>query len=145
MTIAELATGGKKALDRIPRPWLLIAIVILSSSASFGLGILEGRQTGEGSALTITELATTSPTEPITTSTPKPATTLHTLQPAAAAAAPTTLPAGGQFVASKNGTKYYFPWCGTVKNIKEENKVWFPTREAAVAAGYQPASNCKGL
>ena len=51
----------------------------------------------------------------------------------------------GQVVASKNGTKYYFPWCGGVKNIAEKNIVTFPSSEAARAAGYSPAANCKGL
>jgi hypothetical protein len=145
MTITELTGGGKRAIDRIPRTWLFIGIVILSSSASFGLGMLEGRQGSDENALTISELATTTPPESVTTMAPKPAVYATSPQPAAAAAAPTTLPAGGQFVASKNGTKYYFPWCGTVKNIKEENKIWFQTREEAEAAGYEPASNCKGL
>lgn len=55
------------------------------------------------------------------------------------------LPEGGEVVASKSGTKYYFPWCGTAKRIKEENKVWFASRAEAEAAGYEPAANCKGL
>lgn len=49
------------------------------------------------------------------------------------------------FVASKNGTKYYYSWCSGANRIKEENKVWFSTKEAAVRAGFQPAANCKGL
>jgi len=51
----------------------------------------------------------------------------------------------GQYVASKNGARYHLPWCGSAKNIKEENKVWFDTKEAAEAAGYTPAQNCEGL
>ena len=53
-------------------------------------------------------------------------------------------PASG-FVASKNGTKYYYPWCSGVSRIKEENKVWFSSSDEAKKAGYSPASNCKGL
>lgn len=49
------------------------------------------------------------------------------------------------YVASKNGTKYHLPWCGSAKQIKEENKVWFATKEEAENAGYTPASNCKGI
>ncbi len=49
------------------------------------------------------------------------------------------------FVASKSGTRYYFPWCSGVSRIKEENKVWFATADEAKRAGYLPASNCKGL
>lgn len=51
----------------------------------------------------------------------------------------------GGYVASKSGTKYHLPWCSGAKRIKEENKVWFATKEEAEAAGYSPASNCKGL
>lgn len=49
------------------------------------------------------------------------------------------------FVASKNGTKYHYPWCSGAQSIKEENKIWFSSKEEAEKAGYQPASNCKGL
>ncbi len=49
------------------------------------------------------------------------------------------------FVASKNGAKYYYPWCSGVSRIKEENKVWFATKEQAQKAGFSPAANCKGL
>ena len=51
----------------------------------------------------------------------------------------------GEYVASKGGTKYYLPTCGGAKNIKEENKIWFPTSQAAQSAGYAPAANCPGL
>ncbi len=49
------------------------------------------------------------------------------------------------FVASKNGTKYYYPWCSGVSRIKEENKVWFSSSDEAKKAGLEPAANCKGL
>jgi hypothetical protein len=52
---------------------------------------------------------------------------------------------GGLIVASKGGTKYHFPWCGGARSISEANKVWFKSEEEARAAGYAPASNCKGL
>lgn len=49
------------------------------------------------------------------------------------------------YVVSKNGTKYHYPWCSGAQRIKEENKVWFSTKEEAEKAGYTPAANCKGL
>lgn len=51
----------------------------------------------------------------------------------------------GAYVASKTGSVYHLPWCSGAKRIKEENKVWFATVQEAEAAGYRPASNCKGL
>ena len=50
-----------------------------------------------------------------------------------------------EVVASKNGTKYHFPWCAGAKQIAEKNKITFPNVESARAAGYTPAANCKGL
>lgn len=49
------------------------------------------------------------------------------------------------FVASKNGKKYYFMWCESAKIIKDQNRVWFSSKEEAEKAGYEPAANCKGL
>ena len=51
----------------------------------------------------------------------------------------------GKYVASKNGTAYHFPWCAGALKIKEENKIWFETKEDATKAGYKPAGNCEGL
>ncbi|MCX6787321.1 MAG: hypothetical protein NTY93_02225 [Candidatus Kaiserbacteria bacterium] len=51
----------------------------------------------------------------------------------------------GKFVASKNGTKYYLPSCTGVDKISDANKIWFVSVESATAAGYTPATNCKGL
>lgn len=52
---------------------------------------------------------------------------------------------GGLLVASKNGSKYHFPWCSGAKRIKDSNKIWFDSAEDAKKAGYSPAANCKGL
>lgn len=51
----------------------------------------------------------------------------------------------GKYVASKNSDKYHAPWCSGASRIKEENQIWFQTKEEAEQAGYSPASNCKGL
>ena len=52
---------------------------------------------------------------------------------------------GGKYVASKNGSKYHFPWCSGAQRMKEENKIWFDSKDDAERAGYTPAANCKGL
>lgn len=51
----------------------------------------------------------------------------------------------GVVVASKSGTKYYYPWCTGVNRIKEENKVWFDSIEKAKAVGLTPSAGCIGL
>jgi hypothetical protein len=52
---------------------------------------------------------------------------------------------GESVVASKNGTKYHYPWCAGAKQISEKNKIIFNSIAEARAAGYTPATNCKGL
>jgi hypothetical protein len=48
-------------------------------------------------------------------------------------------------VASKNGTKYHYPWCAGAKQISPQNLITFDSIAAARAAGLTPATNCKGL
>ncbi len=127
--IAALRTKGKTLMDKVTDGVLTALVVVLACSASFGLGILTGQDTREGE-LRFEELTLI---EGIPTS------------QAAAVAAPATMPAGGQYVASRTGKSYHLPWCSGAKQIKEENKVWFATKEAAEAAGYAAAKNCKGL
>ncbi len=50
-----------------------------------------------------------------------------------------------QYVGSKNGTKFHLLTCPGAKQIKEENKIFFKSKEEAVSKGYTPASNCKGI
>ncbi len=45
-------------------------------------------------------------------------------------------------VASKNSSKYHYPYCAGAKQIKEENKIVFATPEAAEASGFTLATNC---
>jgi hypothetical protein len=48
-------------------------------------------------------------------------------------------------VTSKSSTskKYHYLWCSSANRIKEANKVYFATKEAAEAAGYTLAGNCQ--
>jgi len=48
----------------------------------------------------------------------------------------------GNFVASVNGQAYYPKDCASANRIKEENKIWFDSKEEAEAQGYRPAQNC---
>lgn len=113
MTIAEGREKCKSALGRIPRDVLIIAILFLASSASFGLGYLAGLDAGQGSAAPLDE----SPLSAATTS--------------------------NRVFASKNGTKYYLPGCTGADRISDANKIWFVSARAAQFAGYAPAANCK--
>lgn len=48
----------------------------------------------------------------------------------------------GNFVASKNGTKYYPKDCSAVSRIKAENRVWFSTEADAQLQGYSRTTTC---
>ncbi|MBI2610286.1 hypothetical protein HYW53_03945 [Candidatus Giovannonibacteria bacterium] len=50
-----------------------------------------------------------------------------------------------QFVGSKNGDVFHLPSCPGAKRIKEENKIYFTSKENAEKAGYRPAENCEGI
>ncbi len=122
MTIAEVRKKCKALLARIPRDGAILLILVAASSASFGLGLLAGKDMGQGSEIALEV----------------PPTALPLADSAGA-------PQAGQVVASKNGTKYYLPDCAGADRIAAANKVWFASAAAAAAAGYTPAVNCKGL
>lgn len=131
--IIEKCKGSIKIFDK--SDVATIFIIILVASSSFGLGRL--------SKISEIKNPITVGGVPITA-----ASTLSVAGEKTAAGLSANNTAGvqnGTYVASKNGTKYYFPWCSGATRIKEENKVWFDTKEAAIRAGFQAAANCSGL
>lgn len=131
---------------RLPRDAIFIGIAVLIATGSFGLGVVAGREGGEGEPDDKVLIQKPEPTEVAPAAVgaaPEP--TSETKTSASSKPAPPPAASGGEYVASKTGTKYYLPWCGTAKRIKEENKVWFSSKAEAESAGYEPAKNCKGL
>ena len=55
---------------------------------------------------------------------------------------PTSPTNSAELVASKNGLKYYHPWCTGASRIKDANKITFSSEDEAKAAGYELAANC---
>jgi hypothetical protein len=47
------------------------------------------------------------------------------------------------FFASNRGRKYYPLGCSAGKTIKQENRIYFDSREEAERAGYELSSSCK--
>lgn len=140
MTIADPEVQGKAYFKRIPADALILAIILLTGTLGFGLGVLAGKDMGK-----------TEGKEGFWIEQLPQGTVRGGGGPAAAVAAvskapePEPAPSAKVYMASKNGTKYYLPTCGTAKRIKEENRVWFGIKEEAEAAGYGPAANCPGL
>jgi len=131
------------------QPILITLIVVLIATASFGLGRLtkikeskvplrvEYRATSEDAMMAG---PTTNPNPVASDGAAVLGASSDSRGDAAQGASP-----GGQVVGSKNSTKYHFPWCGGAKQISPQNLVTFASAEAARAAGYTPAANCKGL
>jgi hypothetical protein len=148
MTIAEMREWSNRALSSVPKDVLVALVVLLASSAAFGLGVLADRQMhgtaeeGGGAGFWIENAAASTTVrlpaaaEAAVTSAPK--------IPVVPAGSMVT-PAEGKYVASKSGTKYYLPTCSGAKRIKEANRVWFAAKEEAEASGRTPAANCDGL
>ena len=139
----HLCRWANRSLDRAAVP----AIVALVPLIAFGLGRLSAWD-GLKSALVVhppsqTASASFAAAKDLqAVAEPVPGLT-------AAEAPPQNPYAGGNpdgphnFVASKNGTKYYPADCGGAKRISEANKIWFATVEEAKVAGYSAAANCK--
>lgn len=129
VSIKDILEKCKGAARLVEREDIFTAlIIILVALSSFGLGRLSGTAAGRAPVRIETGGGLSSATG-------------ESLSEAGSEMSPMQ----GGFVASKNGTAYHFPWCSGALRIKEENKIWFETREAAAAAGYRPAKNCDGL
>jgi hypothetical protein len=150
---AEPPQQGRK----LPRDAVLVIILVLASTCSFGLGVVAGREggggagdgkvsikgAGEAGSAAVASLGVAG--QPEATQATSSAQKSDGADSSAKEPGPGAQSSGGQYVASKTGTKYYLPWCGTAKRIKDDNKVWFATKAEAEAAGYTPAKNCKGI
>ena len=110
------------------RDLFLTVVIILVATISFGLGRLS-KIREEKTPITIENVATS--TEIAIKANDQPATL--------------TVGKDKIFVASRNGKKYYYAWCESANVIKEQNRIWFSTKEEAEKSGYEPAANCKGL
>ncbi len=119
MTIADIREKSKAWLQALPRDVLVLCVLLAASGLSFILGYLSGKDAGQGST----------PPESIQ-------------EPLDLSSEATT---SGQFVGSKNGTKYYRSGCAGASRIADKNKVWFDSAEHAQAAGYTAAANCAGI
>jgi len=157
MSIPEGQGADKTAW--LGRKWLELGILALTAALCLGLGILVGKQDAAGKSsddrlwieqLPASELpgaisSSTSSTPPAAAPTASAGQGTSQAATAAAAVSSASASVAHNFVASKTGSKYYTPDCSGAKRIKDENKVWFATKQAAEAAGLTPSTSCKGL
>lgn len=105
------------------------ALLILVAAASFGLG-------RQSMANRTSDVPAEAAAAVITSVSPPPKQTK---------AIETSTTSQIRYVASRNGSVYHLLTCPGAKQISEANKIYFDSKEAAAAAGYKPAANCKGI
>jgi hypothetical protein len=138
MSIATLTKKGKDMLASVPIHVLYVSVLLGTAILAFSLGILAGKDLERGAL----ELQmTTFPMEKSASARSAPEASVSKVTQEKAVVPKE----GGGYVASKSGTRYYLPWCSGVSRIKEENKIWFATKEEAEARGLTPAKNCEGM
>lgn len=57
-------------------------------------------------------------------------------------APPSPAAAQGAYTASTKSDKFHLPHCSSASRISDDNRVWFQTRDEAIAAGYSPCGKC---
>lgn len=135
-------SSSRKLAGLISGRYFMAVVILFVALISFFLGRISGLDE-KREAVRVLNVATAGEVKGTSISTAVP-----TLQESSASRdqpSTGTTASQGSVVASKNGTKYHYPWCAGAKQISEKNKITFGSIEEARAAGYTPASNCKGL
>ncbi|MHB1316527.1 MAG: hypothetical protein ACYCZW_01585 [Minisyncoccota bacterium] len=112
------------------KPLFSFILIILGAGLFFGLGRLSAQVKDYSPVSIVKSQIVTSETAKMEESKAKPS---------------QELASSGEVIGSKNGTKYYLPWCGALSRIKPENRVVFASAVLAREKGYTPAANCKGV
>jgi len=134
MSISEIVSYDKDGrIERFPlfRKFFLSLTIILVALLSFGIGRLSVAGNREPIRIEYDPQLTTE-NQRQTTNINQTANVINA-----------TKEGNGGVIVSKNGARYHYPHCASAKQIKEENKIIFPTPAAAEAAGYTLAANCK--
>lgn len=141
--------GFKMRLQRFLESKFFVALVIvLIGTASFFLGRLSGLEDKRVPVRVVSDASQNSnnpPSPPYIKGGTGEESVSSTGQTASVQNAVSPSNSQEKVVASKNGTKYHYPWCAGAKQISEKNLVTFNSIEEARAKGYTPAANCKGL
>jgi hypothetical protein len=108
-------------------------LVVLVGVVSFGLGRMSTVETTQGSSVAVypTVVSTAPPLSVTNLSVPE--------------SVPSEQATSLRYVGSRNGTKFHLLTCPGANSIKEENKVYFNSKQEAYSRGYTEAANCKGI
>jgi hypothetical protein len=123
--------------------FVIIAVLVLSSSASFGLGLLaqgSASKSANGGGLLVGAVPTTEPSSAVLS-----ASVLDSTHLSGSATATSSIPVGGEVIGASDTRRYYLPWCPQASKISKTNTVWFATEQMAKSAGYTAGENCPGI
>lgn len=122
---------------------LTILIIILVGFGSFGLGRLSKEVSKPGITVKEYNLASVgsilAPASVEAVDNQKN----HTVTSSKPAQKTNTVKTVKNYFGSSRGSKYYSIGCTGGKTLKEENKIWFASKEEAEKAGYELSSTCK--
>lgn len=125
-------------LRTLPDDLFLGLVIVLVAFGSFGLGRLSKIESAKTPIRIENEPGVTTETftAPVTGD-KAPSSTDQSASVAGATAS--------ELIGSKNGKKYYYPWCSGASRISDANLIHFASKSDAEAQGYTPSSTCKGL
>ena len=106
---------------------LIVLIIILLGLSSFELGRLSKGKDSSGIKIEYPNKTLSAQANAISSVTPTK----------------TQTSTGKNFFASSRGTKYYPVGCSAGATLKQENRIYFTTREEAEQAGYELSSSCR--
>jgi hypothetical protein len=126
---------------KMSRNLVVVAILLLSSTASFGLGYLAAGQGGAGGSagLVVSSIPMTHPTSSMVSATDLSASV------AGSGTSTGSIPSGGEVVGDSTTHAYYLPWCTQAGKISKANEVMFATEADAKSAGYTAGAACSGI
>lgn len=142
--LTKLRLFGKPS-GEVAQLTFLSGIIVLVALGAFGLGRFSGLEEAKGRLQVYAPLA---PASNASGQGAQPVVAQLATPVAAAGTKPADMKNSGNsepshnFVASKNGSKYYSAGCSGASRIKAANQVWFTSSADAETAGYTLASGC---
>ncbi|MBA3789047.1 hypothetical protein H0X32_01470 [Patescibacteria group bacterium] len=141
MTIAEPTEPSKAAFWQPSGIGFTIGVLVLTASASFGLGMLAEKDMKISASNSVIQAGfLESSGANFSSNSGAGASNLSTSTNGGA-----PIPAGGQVVGSNSTRQYYLPWCPQVASISAGDAVTFDSQQTAEAKGFTAGKGCPGL
>lgn len=115
---------------------LAVAAVAAALLIGYGVGASQPR-----TATSVNRAAVSVTVRP--TATGRPTSPGHTARVSLGAYRSTPKPEQQTYILNKNTKKFHYPWCSSVDQMKEKNKIEFTgDRQTVIDRGYDPCGRC---